>query len=332
MIIGLTGKNASGKGEALEFLSKRGFIPFSLSDVIREELKKEGKQITRGNLVEMGNKLRKTGGAGVLSERILKKIDPNRNHVIDSFRNPVEVEVFCKIKEFSLINIESKPEIRFERIKARGRENDPQTYEDFLKFEELEAISEDETHQRLEECQKMADYVIHNNDSLVIFQENLTKTIQECMLKTTRPTWDEYFMNIAKVVASRGNCIKRKVAAVIVKDKRIISTGYNGTPRGTTNCDEGGCPRCFNLALSGENLSECLCSHAEENAITQAAYHGTSVRDSSIYTTLAPCLTCTKMIINSGIEEIVYNVDYTFDDVAFKLCTEAGVKVRKVKI
>jgi len=332
MIIGLTGKNASGKGIALEALAKSGFITYSLSDVIRDELKKEGRQITRSRLVEMGNNLRKMGGAGILSDRIIKKIDPNRNYIIDSFRNPAEVEVFRNMREFSLLNIEAKPEIRFERIKARGRENDPQTFEEFLTIEKIEAKSDDMNHQQIEECQKMADYIVHNNDSIENFKDNLLEIIQECMMNMYRPSWDEYFMNIAKVVASRGNCVKRKVAAVIVKDKRIISTGYNGTPRGTTNCNEGGCPRCFNLAPSGENLSECLCSHAEENAITQAAYHGTSVKDSMIYSTLAPCLTCTKMIINSGIKEIVYNIDYTFDDVAFKLCTEAGVKVRKIKV
>lgn len=332
MIIGLTGKNASGKGEAVKFLAERGFISYSLSDVIRDELKKAGKQVTRANLVEMGNKLRYEGGAGILAEKISSKIDPNRNYVIDSIRNPSEIRTLRKSGDFKLLDIVAKAEIRFERLRERRRENDPTTFEEFLKVEELEARSEDGNHQQIEECQKMADHTLHNDDSLEQFHEGLLKIVQEFLMNATRPTWDEYFMNIAKVVASRGNCIKRKVAAVIVKDKRIISTGYNGTPRGTTNCNEGGCPRCFNLAPSGENLSECLCSHAEENAITQAAYHGTSVRDSTIYITLAPCLTCTKMIINSGIEEIVYNMDYTFDDVAFKLCTEVGIKVRKIKV
>ena len=81
-------------------------------------------------------------------------------------------------------------------------------------------------------------------------------------------------MSIARVVASRSNCVKRKVAAVITRDRRIISTGYNGTPRGTRNCNEGGCPRCNGFAEGGTRLDECLCSHGEENAITQAAYHG----------------------------------------------------------
>lgn len=147
-----------------------------------------------------------------------------------------------------------------------------------------------------------------------------------------RPGWDEYFMEIAKVVALRSNCMKRKVAAVIVKDKRIISTGYNGTPRGVKNCNEGGCPRCNSLAESGTRLEECLCSHGEENAITQAAYHGVSINGSTIYTTFSPCLLCTKMIINSGIKEVVYNVDYPLGGTALRLLKEAKVLVRKLKV
>ncbi|MDD5023287.1 MAG: cytidine/deoxycytidylate deaminase family protein [Candidatus ainarchaeum sp.] len=147
-----------------------------------------------------------------------------------------------------------------------------------------------------------------------------------------RPTWDEYFMNIAKAVASRSNCVKRKVAAIIVRDKRIISTGYNGTPRGTKNCNEGGCPRCNSFSESGKNLEECLCSHGEENSIVQAAYHGISVKDSTIYTTFSPCLLCTKMIINSGIKEVVYNSKYPLGESALKLLKEAGVKAREYPI
>ena len=117
--------------------------------------------------------------------------------------------------------------------------------------------------------------------------------------------------------------MKRKVAAIIVRDKRVVSTGYNGTPRGTRNCNEGGCPRCNSLAPSGTALDECLCSHGEENAIVQASYHGVSLKDAIIYTTFAPCLQCSKMIINSGIREVIYNMDYPLNDSAFRLIKSA---------
>jgi len=144
-----------------------------------------------------------------------------------------------------------------------------------------------------------------------------------------RPDWDTYFMNIARVVATRSNCLRRHVAAVIVKQRRIISTGYNGTPRGVKNCYEGGCPRCASTAPSGANLGECICSHAEENAITQAAYHGISVKDATLYCTLSPCLLCAKMIINAGITEVVYEDEYQFSAQTRRLLQEAGVKCRK---
>jgi len=144
-----------------------------------------------------------------------------------------------------------------------------------------------------------------------------------------RPDWDTYFMNIARVVSSRGNCSRRQVGAVIVSDRRIISTGYNGTPRGIRNCCEGGCAPCASQAPSGAGLAECVCSHAEENAITQAAYHGIRLKGSIMYVTLCPCLTCAKMIINAGIAEVVYGGDYVFTEQTRALLAEAGVKFRR---
>jgi len=146
-----------------------------------------------------------------------------------------------------------------------------------------------------------------------------------------RPGWDEYFMNIALVVATRSNCSRRHVAAVIVKERQIVSTGYNGTPRGIKNCDEGGCPRCASDVPSGGNLGECICSHAEENSIVQAAYHGVSVKGGTIYTTYSPCLLCAKMIINSGIKEVVYLNTYKFNELAQSLFEQAGVIIRAIQ-
>ena len=146
-----------------------------------------------------------------------------------------------------------------------------------------------------------------------------------------RPDWDNYFMEIAQVVARRGNCSRRQVAAVIVKDHRVISTGYNGTPRGITNCCDGGCPRCDSDTPSGSNLSDCLCCHAEENAIVQAAYHGIAVKDAVLYTTFSPCLLCAKMIINSGINEVIYHQRYSIDNVSMQLLKEAGIIIRPLE-
>ncbi|MBR7156296.1 MAG: cytidine/deoxycytidylate deaminase family protein [Lentisphaeria bacterium] len=149
--------------------------------------------------------------------------------------------------------------------------------------------------------------------------------------KLKRPSWDKYFMDIAHVAATRSNCSRRQVAAVLVRDKQIISTGYNGTPRGIKNCADGGCPRCNSNVPSGEQLGQCLCSHAEENAIVQAAYNGIMVKGATLYTTYSPCLLCAKMIINAGIVEVVYHARYSIDDVSLKLLNDAGIKVRRIQ-
>ena len=145
-----------------------------------------------------------------------------------------------------------------------------------------------------------------------------------------RPDWDTYFMDIAHVVKSRSNCCRRNVAAVIVKDRRIISTGYNGTPRGVRNCCDGGCARCHSDVPSGSGLGECICSHAEENSITQAAYHGISTKGATIYVTLSPCLMCSKMIINAGIREVVYDEEYSVTEQTRAILAESGVVLRKL--
>ena len=138
---------------------------------------------------------------------------------------------------------------------------------------------------------------------------------------------DMHLLRISKMFSEFSTCLSRKVGCIIASEAgHIISTGYNGTPRGTRNCNEGGCPRCNSFSKGGTDLGECLCSHGEENAITQAAYHGVRVPGGIIYTTFSPCLMCTKMIINAGLDEVVYNAAYPLGDISIDLLTEAGVK------
>lgn len=126
-----------------------------------------------------------------------------------------------------------------------------------------------------------------------------------------KPSWQSYYMNIAQAVSKRSNCIKRQIGAVIVIHNRVVSTGYNGTPRGVPDCADGGCARCANsLVVSGTSLDTCWCCHAEENAIVQSAWHGVSTAGGTLYTMFSPCVQCAKMIINAGIVEVVYQGDY----------------------
>jgi dCMP deaminase len=332
MIIGLTGKNGSGKTAVSEYLKNRGFSYYSLSDEIRDEIRERGLEISREILIKVGNELRKNFGPGVLAERILGRLESEHNYVIDSIRNPNEVDVLRRRKDFTLLAIEADQAVRFERSRSRGREQAAQTLDQFVREEARELESDKPDHQQLNATRQVADLVVDNNGTIEDLHRRLDQMLPPLMSKFQRPTWDEYFMSIAKVVAMRSNCLKRKVAAIIVRDKRVIATGYNGTPRGAKNCNEGGCPRCNSMAISGTALDECLCCHGEENAITQAAYHGTPLKGSILYTTFAPCLHCTKMIINSGISEVVYNQDYPLNERALALLSECGVVLRRHKI
>lgn len=332
MIIGLTGKNGSGKGVVSDFLKSMGYHYHSLSDVVREEILARGLKITRDNLIVTANDLRTTFGPSILAERIIAKLDPEKNYIIDSIRNPFEVEALRRRKDFYLLMVDADPKIRFERLKTRARESDPQDYDAFLKLEAAEAGSNDPNSQQLNRTCDMADARVENNGPLEELHDDIRQVLRALSMNLTRPTWDDYFMKIAKVAALRSNCIKRKVAAVIVKDHRIISTGYNGTPRGIKNCNEGGCPRCHTFGKSGEHLEDCLCAHAEENAIAQAAYHGVKIKGSTLYTTYSPCLRCTKLIINAGIVEVVYSETYPMEKTPMALLNEAGIKVRKLNI
>lgn len=145
-----------------------------------------------------------------------------------------------------------------------------------------------------------------------------------------RPSWDDYFMDIAELVASRSTCRRRQVGAVIVKDRRIISTGYNGAPRGVSHCLDVGCLREQLGVPSGERHELCRAVHAEQNAIIQAALHGVSTNGATLYCTTQPCVLCAKMLLNAGIKEIFFRGSYP-DELALSLLQEGDVKINLLK-
>lgn len=145
-----------------------------------------------------------------------------------------------------------------------------------------------------------------------------------------RPTWDEYFLGIADLVSKRSTCLRRRVGAVLVKDKRILATGYNGAPSRIAHCSDAGCIREKLKIPSGERHELCRGLHGEQNAFLQAALHGTSLRGATLYCTTQPCIICAKMVINAGINEIVIKGTYP-DKMARQILKDAKVKVRIVK-
>ena len=145
-----------------------------------------------------------------------------------------------------------------------------------------------------------------------------------------RPDWDSYFMDIAFLVSQRSTCMRRKVGALIVKNKRILATGYNGTPSGITHCDVRGCLRDQLNVPSGERHELCRGLHAEQNALLQASLHGVSLEGGVVYCTNQPCSICAKMLINAGITEVIIAEGYP-DELAKEFLDEAKINIRYVK-
>lgn len=145
-----------------------------------------------------------------------------------------------------------------------------------------------------------------------------------------RLSWDEYFMKIAELVAQRSTCLRRQVGCVIVRDKRILSTGYNGAPSGLKHCSETGCIRNKLKIPSGERQELCRALHSEQNAIIQAALMGVSLRGSVLYCTHQPCIVCAKMLVNAGIKKITYKGSYP-DKLALSILRDTGIKLVRRK-
>ncbi|EIW69528.1 hypothetical protein TREMEDRAFT_30583 [Tremella mesenterica DSM 1558] len=175
---------------------------------------------------------------------------------------------------------------------------------------------------------RLAQVHVYNNfptvDAFWTYLDQLDLLDQERL----RPGWDTYFMTLASLASHRSNCMKRRVGALLVRSKRILSTGYNGTPRGTKNCNQGGCRRCNGSARGGEALDECLCLHAEENALLEAGRDRIG-SDAVLYCNTCPCLRCSVKIVQCGVREVVYNQSYSMDEASAMVLQEGGVLLRQ---
>lgn len=145
-----------------------------------------------------------------------------------------------------------------------------------------------------------------------------------------RPSWDTYFMTIAQLTSKRSNCLRRRVGCILVNDNRILSLGYNGTPKGTRNCFEGGCERCQKGGDPGTSLDICMCLHAEENALFFVSK--AELKDSCMYVTLLPCISCVKKIIQCGVKRVVFAEFYTeeLDNICIRIFKENGIEIVQI--
>jgi dCMP deaminase len=334
MIIGLTGMFASGKDSVAEYLMKKGFKHISLSDMLRDELNKRKVEITRDNLIAIGNELREKHGHGVLGERAFDCIRSQQgDFVVTSIRHPAEVKSLKKHGHFFLVEVRSPIKDRFKRIKQRNRENDPKTLEDLKSKEKIES-QQSGPGQQLTNTIKMAQAVLNNDKTIKELQKKADKLVEDLRKKTeklseyVRPSWDEYFMGIVDAVAKRATCDRGRTAVVLVKDKRIISTGYVGSPMGAPHCDEIGHLMKKVTHEDGTISQHCMrTNHAEMNAVALAARNGVTVDGATLYCKLAPCYTCAKMVINAGITRIVCQKRYHADKESMELFKLAGMQV-----
>ncbi len=334
MIIGLTGMYCSGKDSVAELLVKKGFMHFSLSDLIRDELGRRGVDVTRDNLIKVANDLRETYGHSILGERAIEKMKGKEgDFVISSIRHPAEVKALKKDGHFFLVEVRAPLKVRFKRIKERKRENDPKTLEGLKKQEQLES-QESGPGQQLTNVIKLANTVLLNNETILELAKKVNKILEDLREKTEkmpryiRPSWDEYFMGIVDAVSKRATCDRGRTAVAIVKDKRIISTGYVGSPMGAPHCDDTGHLIKKVIHEDGSISQHCMrTNHAEVNAVALAARNGVAIDGATLYCKLAPCYTCAKMIINAGIKRVVCQKRYHGDNESYGLFKQTGIQI-----
>ncbi|KAF9270616.1 hypothetical protein L218DRAFT_952713 [Marasmius fiardii PR-910] len=227
------------------------------------------------------------------------------------------VEIFLKRPFFMLLCVDAPLYDRFRRCDRSG------SLEEFV--QEDDAFRFGSQSWSISEMKDLVNISVTNDFSTTSELYNHLNELDLPNPSHLRPDWDTYFMTLASLASHRSNCMKRRVGAILVRDKRIVSTGYNGTPRHLRNCNEGGCPHCNGVSAEG---LDCLCLHAEENALLEVGRE--RVGDGCVlYCNTCPCLKCTIKIIQTGVQSVVYNLTYKMDDASARLFQEAGVELRR---
>ncbi|KHN96606.1 Cytidine deaminase [Metarhizium album ARSEF 1941] len=248
--------------------------------------------------------------------------------VTTDIRTEAVLDVFVRRPFFLLLSTDAPLTVRWRRFQQRASSPGESgiTLEDFVSHSDAHLYDPDDGFQPL--ISRATVRLLNTSSSLAHLYATLGK-LDIPNPDRLRPGWDTYFMALASLAAQRSNCMKRRVGCVLVgRERRVISTGYNGTPRGIRNCADGGCPRCNEGSSSGVGLATCLCIHAEENALLEAGRE--RIRDGSVlYCDTCPCLTCSIKICQVGISEVVYAHGYSMDKEAAAVFGQAGVRLRQ---
>lgn len=339
MIIGITGTLGAGKGTIVDYLvQQKGFVHFSVRSYLIEELNKRKIEINRDSLTNLANELRAAHSPAFIIEELYAKAQQSgKNSIIESIRAVGEIEMLRKTGNFYLIAVDAKPEIRYKRIQQRQSETDKISYETFLANEKREMHTSDPNKQNLSACIALADFVVNNNGNIEELQKQTEEILNKIISKQKdsnptptykRPSWDEYFMEIANTVAKRATCDRGRSGCVIAKGKQILVTGYVGSPTGLPHCDEVGHQMKKMVHEDGKITNHCVRTvHAEQNAICQAAKLGIAIEGATLYCRMTPCRVCAMLIINCGIKRVVCERKYHAGGESEILFKAAGVEL-----
>ncbi|KAJ7170045.1 cytidine deaminase-like protein [Mycena filopes] len=243
------------------------------------------------------------------------------------------IEAFVKRPFFLLLSIDAPLLARFYRTNT-NMSSHPVSIEDFVREDDIIVFGagplQESPSSSLHGLSDLVNIHISNTFPTLSSLHSYLDDLNLLDPGHLRPQWDAYFMTLASLASKRSNCMKRRVGAVLVRENRILATGYNGTPRGVRNCNEGGCIKCNGSSESyPEDVDyECVCLHAEENALLEAGRERVG-QGSVLYCNTCPCLKCTIKIIQTGVKTVVYNLSYKVDDASARLLGEAGVELRR---
>ncbi|KAI0395449.1 cytidine deaminase-like protein [Xylariaceae sp. FL0594] len=347
MLIGICGAKCAGKKTVARYLIEHhGFVQLFIdgqklappgSDVSLSASVQTTPETTTSSLERRDRSKRETpsprtfSDAGALLDFVTKHW--RSRWVTTDIYSEAILDALSRRPFFILISVDAPVTVRWRRYQALHHERRSSAEHECVSLEHFVAESDSQLYDAstgvLPLMSRATIKLLNTSDSLAHLYATLGK-LDLTDGDRLRPSWDTYFMALASLAARRCNCMKRAVGCVLVDSKRrVISTGYNGTPRNLRNCMDGGCPRCNSGEVSsGVSLATCLCLHAEENALLEAGRE--RIRDGSVlYCNTCPCLTCSIKIVQVGISEVVYNQGYSMDNETARVFLSAGVKLRQ---
>ena len=326
--IGITGTLGAGKGTIVDYLvQNRGFVHYSVRAFITEEINRRGLPVNRDSMTLVGNDLRAKHSPSYIVEQLYAKAQASGcNCIIESVRTPGEVAALRNKPNFYLFAVDADPKVRYQRITLRASETDHVSFETFVANEQREMTSDDPNKQNLKKCIEEADFLFDNGGTMEQLQAKVEEVLQQ--ITYHRPSWDEYFMELANTASKRATCDRGRSGCVIVKDRQLLVTGYVGSPAGLPHCDEVGHLFRKTIDADGHISNHCVRTvHAEQNAICQAARRGIALDGATLYCRMTPCRTCAMLIINCGIKRVVCEKKYHAGAESEELFRQAGVTI-----